>query len=277
MELLNITSLKACVAIVDGEGFNEAAKMLGVTQSAVSHQVTQLEKNLGREIFVRVDNRRQARLTSFGSELITEARALLNTLQDAQARLIRKRDDVVVGVTFMTADFVSLEVLNRLSGVFGAEATLRIAPYSSQLREMVGTGELDLAFLLNFDGSDDSANVGHVEYRWFASSAAQQPPPQPLPVVTYGDERCRVTALGLDSLAASGLSPKVASHTVGKAEACILARTGMGMVLLSSRNQEGGGLVERPDLPTIQPVAVKVVSREGLAVSNKRLVRELTQ
>ncbi|MDR2127894.1 MAG: LysR family transcriptional regulator [Burkholderiaceae bacterium] len=272
-DLLDVTLLRACVAVVDEGGFSEAAKALRVTQSAVSQQVARLEKGLGRAVFVRTENRRQPGLTSFGVELVAEARALLRAHMDARGRLMKKRGHLAVGVTPISADFASASTLRKLCALLGTEARIHVAPQSGMLCGLVSKGELDLAFVLNLNREDDASNVGHIEFHWF-SAAALPCPPKPLSVVTYGNERCRIHAEGLDILAARGLSPRVVEHVQGREEACTLARAGVGIVLLNSLHAPGG-LVAQRGLPSINPVAVKVISRKGLPVDSKRLQQTL--
>lgn len=65
--LPSIASLKAFCAIAETGGFGRAAEQLGLTQTAISHQIAQLEGWIGGELFVR--GRKGAALTTLGLTL----------------------------------------------------------------------------------------------------------------------------------------------------------------------------------------------------------------
>ncbi|HEY4346516.1 MAG TPA: LysR family transcriptional regulator [Gaiellaceae bacterium] len=72
---LNLAQLRALVATVDEGGFGEAARSLGITQSAVSHAVASLERTVGAPVMVR--RATGPTPTSFGKKLLEHARAAL--------------------------------------------------------------------------------------------------------------------------------------------------------------------------------------------------------
>ncbi|MEP6733016.1 MAG: LysR family transcriptional regulator [bacterium] len=79
--------LEAFVAVAQSGSFTQAARTLGLTQSAVSHAVTSLEQSLGVSL---VDRATQgARLTRAGERIIPHARDILRLkvqiAQDAEA------------------------------------------------------------------------------------------------------------------------------------------------------------------------------------------------
>lgn len=82
---MDIRQLKYFVAVAEKLSFTEAAKSLFVVQSAVSQQISELEKKLGVPLFNR--NRRSVKLTHAGNVLYNQAIGLL------------KRFDEVVEIT----------------------------------------------------------------------------------------------------------------------------------------------------------------------------------
>lgn len=260
--LLDLILLRTCLAVVDHQGFKEGARALGLSQPAVSQQISRLEASLGREVFGRVDNRREPLLTSFGSRLVIEARALLKVNIEAHQRLLQQVRFITIGVTPMSADFVSAHALQQISQQLGSGTRLRVENYSSTLLDLIHRNELDIAFVLNFDSTDTASNVGHIEYGWYSAPERTLIGDHP-PVITFGDERCRVTQLGLQKLREAGLHPRIVFHAEGIEAACTSARAGMGMILLNSMYARGG-LMERGSIPTIDPVPVKLCARSPL-------------
>jgi DNA-binding transcriptional LysR family regulator len=73
--MLDLRQLRYFVAVAEAEHVGRAAERLHISQSPLSRQIAQLEKNLGLTLFERSQQR--IRLTSDGRVFLTEARALL--------------------------------------------------------------------------------------------------------------------------------------------------------------------------------------------------------
>lgn len=77
---MDIRQLKYFVAVAEKLSFTEAAKTLYVAQSAVSQQISELERQLGIPLFKR--NRRSVALTPAGNVLYCEATGLLKRFDE---------------------------------------------------------------------------------------------------------------------------------------------------------------------------------------------------
>ncbi|MFF2225371.1 LysR substrate-binding domain-containing protein [Streptomyces globisporus] len=73
--MLDLRQLRYFVAVAETEHVGRAAEQLHISQSPLSRQIAQLEKELGLVLFER--DRQRIRLTSDGRVFLTEARALL--------------------------------------------------------------------------------------------------------------------------------------------------------------------------------------------------------
>lgn len=73
--MLDLRQLRYFVAVAEAEHVGRAAEQLHISQSPLSRQIAQLEKNLGLTLFERSQQR--IRLTSDGRVFLTEAHALL--------------------------------------------------------------------------------------------------------------------------------------------------------------------------------------------------------
>lgn len=83
--MLEIRHLRLVRAIAEEGGPTKAAARLHLTQSAVSHQLAELEGRLGVVLFARV--RRQLRLTPAGTRLLEAARTMLGDLARVEREL----------------------------------------------------------------------------------------------------------------------------------------------------------------------------------------------
>jgi DNA-binding transcriptional LysR family regulator len=89
MDRGDLTNLTAFVAVADQRSFRAAAARLGVTPSALSHSMRQLEARLG----VRLLNRttRSVSVTDAGQRLLEQLRPALGQISDALEGLNRER------------------------------------------------------------------------------------------------------------------------------------------------------------------------------------------
>jgi len=78
-DALDFRRLRMLVAIVDQGGMTRAARHLHLSQSALSHQLRQLESELGAPVFLRL--KRRLVVTDAGRMLIERARPILNELE----------------------------------------------------------------------------------------------------------------------------------------------------------------------------------------------------
>jgi LysR family transcriptional regulator, regulator for metE and metH len=103
--MLEVRHLRLVRAIADEGGPTRAAARLHLTQSAVSHQLAELEGRLGVTLFTRV--RRQLKLTPAGARLLEAARTMLVDLARVERELhqtgTRKREVLRIAVECFTS------------------------------------------------------------------------------------------------------------------------------------------------------------------------------
>ncbi len=105
MSTLEVRHLRLIRAIVEEGGPTKAGARLHLTQSAVSHQLAELEARLGVALFDRV--RRQLKLTPAGARLLAASRTLLTELARLESELLngaaRKREPLRLAVESFTS------------------------------------------------------------------------------------------------------------------------------------------------------------------------------
>ncbi len=85
--MLEIKHLRTLTALRDGGTLVEAARRMHLTQSALSHQLKDLEERLGTELFIR--KTKPLRFTRAGLELLQLAGSVLPQLRQAERNLQR--------------------------------------------------------------------------------------------------------------------------------------------------------------------------------------------
>ena len=97
---LTLKQLRALVAVADSASFTQAARLLHLTQPAISMQIRDAESIVGQ---VLVDGRREIHLTPAGEILVRAARQALHSLEMAEVELKAR-----MGVAAGTLDVVAI-------------------------------------------------------------------------------------------------------------------------------------------------------------------------
>jgi len=90
---VNIHSLKALAifkTLFEAGSASQAARMLGITQSGVSRSLSQLEQNLGLELFLREKNRLVA--TPEARELYEEILRLMGNIEELRHSVLALKE-----------------------------------------------------------------------------------------------------------------------------------------------------------------------------------------
>lgn len=141
--------MRYVLAVAETNSFTRAAKQCLVVQSALSHQIARLERELGAKLFERTS--RRVRLTAAGRAFLPEARQCLDAAERAAAQVaaavgeIRGRLNVGVIPTVAAVDIPAvLHDFHRQHKE--VRIGLRVGA-SEDLIEQVAQGAMEVAFL----------------------------------------------------------------------------------------------------------------------------------
>ena len=109
MSDLALADLHAVAAIARALGFRRAARELGVSPSALSHQVAALEKRLGVRLFNRTT--RSVALTEAGEHFLARIQPALRDIEEAVETVNRFRDNPAGTLKLNTSEGGALRVL----------------------------------------------------------------------------------------------------------------------------------------------------------------------
>jgi DNA-binding transcriptional LysR family regulator len=151
---VDLRGLRALVAVSDAGSFRAAAAELGYTQSAISHQIAELERAVGAPLFTRPGGRGHVSLTPAGEAAYVHARRALNELHALGASVLAtergERALVRVGVFQTAAAEVLPTALKALREEWpGVEVVLSEAAEDPRLVDWLADGRLDLAVTIN--------------------------------------------------------------------------------------------------------------------------------
>ncbi len=129
--------------------FGRAADACAISQPALSMQIRELEETLGTPLFER--GARQVRLTGFGEEVSSRARAILRSVDElsdlARAACDRPAGRLRIGVIPTVAPYLLPRIVGELSRRYG-ELDIRVREtLTARLIEELAEGRLDTAIV----------------------------------------------------------------------------------------------------------------------------------
>lgn len=240
---MDIRQLEAVLAVARHRNFTRAAESQGLTQSAISAQVRNLEAELGLRLFERTT--RRVLLTDVGAVFVDRADRILSQISALSTEMQRRehptRGLVKLGAWFsvnpglaeVLADFVQLNP--------DIDMIIREAP-SPQMLQMIRASELDAAFITLTDGMDLAGIEHHVyveepfvllvppksKLAALRSVSFQDLEGTPLIMPTAGSANRRVFE---DALMAHGLTARIVVETNETATARQLVSRGIGAAI----------------------------------------------
>src|SRR5579862_9836572 len=168
---IELRGLRALVSVADQGSFRAAARSLGYTQSAISHQIVGLERALDAPMFTRPGGRGAVALTPAGDAAYRRARRVLAEIETLGADIAAiergERPVLRIGV-FQTATTELLPSALRTlrENRPDVEVVLTELQDSGQAADRVADGHLDMAFTVNPEPDERIQSIPLLEDRW---------------------------------------------------------------------------------------------------------------
>ncbi len=236
------TQLSYLVAAIDHGGWTEAAQALGVSTSAFSQGIAELERRLGIGLFakegrVRVPTPEAEKAATYARNVLAELNGLGRWAND-----IRTGDTgrIRAGMIDTAAIYHFGETLVRFSSIHpGISVQLDVRP-SAALFDELRSGALDVVVAVppsNTDGLDLRPLVREPLYVYAPPGATVGAPDTWGPWVGF-PEVSRTRALVSRELRGRGASVDVIAESSQPAVLCEMVRLGMGWTVLSAVDAE---------------------------------------
>ncbi|MFI9650727.1 LysR family transcriptional regulator [Streptomyces sp. NPDC052040] len=146
---MDLQQMRYVLAVAETASFTRAAEQCHIVQSALSHQVARLEKELGTRLFERTS--RRVRLTTAGEAFLPAARQALQAAERARADVAAATGEIRGRLTvgsIPTVTAVDLPAVLRDYRQRYPEVRISLRAGSSErFAEEVRDGRLDAAFL----------------------------------------------------------------------------------------------------------------------------------
>ncbi|MFI8287667.1 LysR family transcriptional regulator [Streptomyces sp. NPDC085614] len=242
---MELQQMRYVIAVAETNSFTRAAERCLVVQSALSHQVARLERELGARLFERTS--RRVRLTPAGEAFLPAARQCLEAAERATAEVAAAvgvvRGRLAVGlIPTVTAVDIAGALRDFHQRYPDVRISLRVGA-SDELTRQVEEGDLDVAFL----GLPTTARLDGVDSRELTRGrlVAVVAPGHPLAGETAVDLRRLAREVFVDlpagtagrvqsdlAFSAAGLSRDVAYEVTNADFLARLVGQGLGIALL---------------------------------------------
>jgi DNA-binding transcriptional LysR family regulator len=172
-------SLRTLVTVAELGSFRGAARTLGYTQSAISHQVSTIERRLGVAVFIRPGGRGKVSLTPIGERVYQHAQRVLAASQaldaDVQAALAGERGTLRIGVSQSTCAILALPLAHLRQQSPGIEVSLINAVTADALVQQLDQGHVDIGLYVNVEPDDRMVTMPLFDDTWMVVAHRDHP------------------------------------------------------------------------------------------------------
>ncbi len=155
---MEISNLKALVAVAETGSFSRAAENLFITQPAISKRVAALEAELDVQLFDRIG--RQIRLTEAGETMLSSARRILSEIATSREEVRSLSDDISGQLRLATSHHIGIHrlppILKAFTQAYPKVDLDLLFMDSEKACELVAEGSIELAIVTLPDGADES-------------------------------------------------------------------------------------------------------------------------
>src|SRR5919107_6344692 len=201
---LDVSLLRAFVAVADAGGMTAAMGILNLTQAAVSQQIKRLEETFGEELITR--DRRGMKLTSAGERLFGRAKRLLALNDDIWTEMTTPvyEGEVRLGIP---SDIVNAYLPTFLKGFAQTYPKVQVSlrcTSSFELLDLLHSGKIDLTLTTELECGPDGENLIVDKLVWAGARGGEAYRQRPLPV-SIGCSDCAFRAPIRDVLHKAGI------------------------------------------------------------------------
>lgn len=147
MELRN---LRTFVRVAEENSFTKAAQQLGYTQAAVTHQIKQLEEELGIQLFERIRN--QTKLTMSGEQLLPLVYNVLKGTDDINSFAnagLEIRGQLKIGTCTSMMEAMLPDIISELHRKHPLIQTTVLTGTTTDSADMLTRNEVDFMMVIN--------------------------------------------------------------------------------------------------------------------------------
>lgn len=144
---MNIESIETFVLLAENGNFTKTAEMQYLVQSTISNRINELEKYIGKELFIR--NNKNVKLTKSGEAFLPYAKRILMLKKDGiiKARSIEIYDDrLALGLENSIYKSIISPIIKKYFSAFPNIAVKLKVNHSEEIIKLLSDGILDIGF-----------------------------------------------------------------------------------------------------------------------------------
>lgn len=275
---LDLSLLRAFLAVLETGSITSAARLLNRTQAAVSLQVKRLEESLGQLLFDR-DHKRLT-LTPFGEQLIGHARRLvaMNDSVLEQMTTPAFEGEVRLGIPVDIIPTYAAPILRRFNARWPSVRVSLVASNSHDLVEDLDGGRIDLALTTDLErGGAGVETLATDDLVWVGVPGGSAHRRTPLPIA-IGGRSCRFRPVVLEELRKAGIGWRVVLEVANQDAVNATVAAGISVAVLL-RETVPPGLEALPaalELPALPTFALNLrLPRTGASETAEELARHI--
>ncbi|MDF9824529.1 DNA-binding transcriptional LysR family regulator [Breznakia sp. PF5-3] len=147
---MEIRNMKAFLNVAELQSFTKAAELSGYSQSAITVQIKQLEKELGVQLFERIG--KQVKLTNYGETFLQQAIVILKEIEIAK-EIVHTNEapagNLDIGVIESLSTSVLPDILIEFQQKYPHVSTTIKTGLNSEMYEMIKNNQIDLIYFLD--------------------------------------------------------------------------------------------------------------------------------
>jgi DNA-binding transcriptional LysR family regulator len=236
---LDMDVLRTLLVAQEAGSFAKAAPLVGRSQSAVSLQMSKLERQVGRPLFLPrraggSETETGLRLTPTGQTVLDYARQILALNDEAMsaARGVAAEGAVRFGITQDLAETWLPVVLARFGRTHPGIQVETTVGRSAAMFDALAADRLDLALVFSVPGGaapdGDALWRAKLPITWIGPEGWQMRAGQPVPLVVF-EPPCLFRQAAVDALAASGQTARVVFQSLSLAGLWASVAAGLGI------------------------------------------------
>ncbi|MDA7887222.1 LysR family transcriptional regulator [bacterium] len=157
---LDLNALQLIRLVAKFRSFSQAAEEAGLSQSALSRQVSNAESRLGLKLFERTT--RQVKITKAGAILLRETAAIPNLLQGALRRIEEECLNAIPTIKIAISNEIALAHIPGIFNVKPAEAKIVVSQETTkELQNGLCEARYDLGIFSAWEHGSDEIKITH--------------------------------------------------------------------------------------------------------------------
>ncbi len=205
---IDISLLRAFVAVTETGSVTGTARLLNRTQAAVSQQIKRLEELFGVELFAREHKR--LTLAADGERLLVQAHKILRHNDETWGMMTTPnyRGEVRLGVPIDIVARYTPAILRRFNNAWPhVHVSLQVGN-SKELLDELDAGEIDLTLTTDLEPQRACETLRCDRLVWVGAHDTDAHLARPLPI-SIGGRSCRFRPVVLDALGDAGIDWRV--------------------------------------------------------------------